>query len=514
MKGETRINIPIYNKPWFDNGLITFYDLLRSINSEIGIGLKLNPQKISFTLKNTETFLEQLLPEISAVENNLIVIGKEDENVEKEIKKDFLILQEGKKVNGKVRFKEKFYNEELRKSFLKKSVKILGKEGGKRKCIVCGRQYNVKAGNIKRYLKLKQSIYPLSTKIKSLSGVRSHGDGTFLRFSKTYHDNLCPLCYMIGALNWANRGIVYRTFISDKYSYILLPNMDNLAELNEFRNSYLELLNNESRYSNIRVEPDKKETENTAGKYSTLLCFYEKFLFNINIGIICKEWQIMKVPLGNVKNVSTIEVSINEDILGVLQNLYDKGIQVYNYFIKRVNFFMDKNIESQKIDWDITNEIRENLSKHFIKDDFYKFARTLMPKRGGHVGYSSNAHEKLGELLYEWRIKNMNLEKENLEYIKKIGNIIAKTSGTAPTLLYKIDKARNFNDLLDALRQVSRKMAGLDKKDIKGKISPGSFDNLIEILKTNENNWSEIRNLLVIYSSMYYSLNKFRDRGE
>jgi len=514
---ENTVTIPIYNDPWFDNGLITFYSLLKSIDEDININLEMTSDQISFDIEDKKEFLDQLLAEIEAVKNELIVIGTDDEGVEKEIKKDFLILQEGKKIEGKVRFKERFFDNEKREGFVSDLIDILDKEEeGKRNCIVCGREYNVRGETVKRYLKLKQSINPLSTKIKSLSGVRSYKNEKYLKFSKTYHDNLCPICYITGVLNWANPGIIYRTFISDEHSYVLLPNMNNLYALNEFRESYYNLLNNHSRYSNIKVEPDKMDTENTSGKFSTLLCFYEKFLFQTGGEVTCTDWEIMEVPLGNVKNVTTTPVSLNEGLLQILKALFvEERTQIYKRFIDKVTFFKDtSNNEGQNVDWDITNETKENLSKYFIENDFDNFSRTLLPKRGGCIGYSSEAKETLEKLLKKWRLKKMGLEKEDLEHVKKVGNIIAKTSGSAPTLLYKIDKARNFGDLLDALRQVSRKMAGLEKKEIKGKISPGSLDDLIGLLKSNEDDWKEIKNLLVIYSSMYYSLGKFKDRGE
>ena len=510
------ISIPIYNNPWFDNGLITFYNLLKSIDEDIDINLKMTSEQISFDINDKQEFLDQLLVEIKNVQNELIVDGEDDEGVDKEIKKDFLILQEGKKIEGKVRFKERFYDNEKREGFISDLIDILNKKNGKRNCIVCSRQYNVKGEKVKRYLKLKQSINPLSTKIKSLSGVRSYKNERFLKFSKTYHDNLCPICYIAGVLNWANRSIIYRTFISDGYSYVLLPNMNDLTSLKEFRDSYYNLLNSENRYSNIKVKPDKNDTENTSGKFSTLLCFYEKFLFKTGIKPTCTDWEIMKVPLGNVKNVTTTHVSVNEGLLQILKTLFvEEKTQIYKKFIDNITFFKDSSSEEgQNADWDITNNLKENLSRYLLEENFDNFSRTLLPKHGGYIGYSSEAKETLEKLLKEWRLKKMSLKMEDLEYVKKVGNIIAKTSGSAPTLLYKIDKARNFGDLLDALRQVSRKMAGLEKEEIKGKISPGALDDLISILKSNEENWKEIRNMLVIYSSMYYSIGKFKDRGE
>ncbi|MFW6142500.1 MAG: hypothetical protein ACOC53_08085, partial [Candidatus Saliniplasma sp.] len=141
MCDENKVTISLYNDSWFDNGLITFYNILESIDKDFNINLELTSNNISFVINDKEDFVKELIPEIDQARNDLIVIGEGDKGVEKEVKKDFLILQEGKKVDGKVSFKERFFDKEKREDFIKNAIIVLTKDGGKRNCIVCGRQY-------------------------------------------------------------------------------------------------------------------------------------------------------------------------------------------------------------------------------------------------------------------------------------------------------------------------------------------------------------------------------------
>ena len=106
----------------------------------------------------------------------------------------------------------------------------------------------------------------------------------------------------------------------------------------------------------------------------------------------------------------------------------------------------------------------------------------------------------------------MSVTEEDLKSIKSVGNILAKVSITNLTLFYKLDKVNNLNDFWSCLREISRKLVNADID--RSKIRETSLDELIKILKRNEDNWKEVRDLLIIYSSMYYSIGKRSDDNE
>ena len=106
----------------------------------------------------------------------------------------------------------------------------------------------------------------------------------------------------------------------------------------------------------------------------------------------------------------------------------------------------------------------------------------------------------------------MGIPKENIGTIKSVGNIVAMASKNNLSLLYKLDKVRNLSEFWSVLREISRKMLGFKEEEL-AKIKPKALDDLIQLVKTYEDQWKEIRDLLVVYSSMFYSI-KSRAGGE
>lgn len=428
---------------------------------------------------------------------NIVVWGEDKNSGEKkEIKKDFIIIQEGKKVDGRVAFKEGIYSERAPEEVTKILDFINGE--GKDTCITCGELF------YKKYKNLQQASYPFVTKIKSLGGVRSYKDGEAYAF-REYYTNFCPKCYLLGILVWADDALVYRTFPRDK-SILLLPVMDSLRELSEFKERYRKLLL-PHRYSNLRVSKGAEEVENTPGEYSTLLRFYERFFVEIEEpGTIATTWSVVHIPLGSVKNIKFDSIALRDEIINIMREIVgESGFSIYGEILKNLYFFKETPTGSSA-DWESTAAIREKLSEYFIKDDFRHFTRQLLPRKGGHVGFSREARQDFEELIFIWRWKRMGIPKENLETIKNVGYIVAKASEKNLRLLYKLDKTKNLKEFWSVLREVSRKMVGLEA------VRPTSLDKLVQLVKDYEKEWTEIRDLLVVYSSMYYSI-KSKERG-
>lgn len=493
------IEIKMFNDPWMDNGIENLYRILKEIES---CNAELTENSMKFSIIDEQKFLKEFSKTVIEKRENLIVIEKDrGAGIDKEIKKDHIIIQEGEKVAGKVALKEEIYKPEKTLEIISK---IFSSDSGKNVCILCGRSYD------KSVKKLQQANYPFVTKIASLSGVRSYKDGLSISL-KEYYDNLCPLCYLVGILEWTDEGVVYRTFPGDK-SYMFLPHFDNLLRLHRFKRFciYSGILDKSGRYSNIKVSGTTHDVEHTPGEFSTLLCFYEKFVENATEEIPARDWAVLQIPYGQVKNVKIDFISVDEGILGVIQRLKESGKlnRIYSDLMKRVFFYsQNKNAADREIAW----EIQESLSKHFLSDDFRSFTKTLLPRKGGYVFFSSEVREYLEDLIFEWRWKNMGVSKEKLDSIKSVGNIVAKISENNASLLYKLDKVRNIDEFWSVLREIARKLPGLEDKDLK-MVKPTALDELIQLVKeitaTDKDGWKEIRDLVVVYASMYYSLNR------
>lgn len=487
------MEISIYNDVWMDNAVENFYRLIE--DSDEGLDITLGKTELTVNNFNKEDFKDILSDIIQDNRNNLIVTNKDKKTGEiKEIKKDFVLIQEGKKIDGIVAFKENIYTESEKSV---NEILDLMEKDGKKTCILCGKTFS------KPFKKMQQATYPFATKIKSLSGIRTYKDGTFYAF-KEYHDSFCPTCYLIGILEWLDDRMIYRTFPGDR-TFLFLPYFDNFEDLAEFKGEYEPLLNKSERYSNIRVNIGENKTEGTPGKFSTLLCFYDKFLFDIeDVNIISGDWAIIEVPFGSVKNVKLRVLNLTDSTLGLMKEyIADNEKRIYTDLIKEIYFFID-NPKGAPVDWDLTRKIQEKLSEYLLINDFTHFARMLLPKKGGRVGYSKETRENLENLIYVWRLKEMGIPKESLNSIKSVGNIIAKVSRNNLSILYKLDKTKKIEDFWSVLREVSRKLVGLDLE--KAKVRPTALDELIQLIKDDETQWKEIRDLLIVYASMYYAI--------
>ena len=474
-----------------DNALENFYYLLDTFdyNSEINLSLNEN----SLQINCDENIFIKVLIDIFSNYKQFVCVKKEENDILKEYKKDFILIQHKRKdeyihLNPKI-----FLNPEEEVS---KLVDLF--EEGSKKCILCGSSFK------RKYSNLTQGSYPFATKIKSLNGIRSYKDGEFYSL-RDYNDSVCPLCYLIGQLGWLSDKFIYRSFIKTDKSYLFLPNSNNLKKLHKFKSDYLNLLNNNERWSNIKVSLQNQNGELTKGKYSTLLCFYSRFyeMYDISVSDEIKNisWDIIEIPLGKVKNVKSIEFSFEDQILNIIKAFIDEDEDVYNLF-NSVLFF-----KKDTVDWDVTDKIKENLSESFLKNDFRSFSRNFIPRSGGKLSYTNKNIEFLKYfdfLIKLWRFNSMSVSVEDLKTIKSVGNIIAKVSVINSSLFYKLDKVRSIDDFWGVLREISRKLVntGIDKSLIREK----ALDELIVLLKTNENDWKEIRDLLIVYAAIYYSI--------
>jgi len=495
------VKFPAPHDVWLDNGVVTLGRILREADDD-NFSIEIGKEGMTITGSNFDKLTEAVGIAIKNSRSNLIVIEKDKKlGTMKEVKKDYILIQEGKKIKGKVAFKEEIYNEKATVKFVK-DVLDLAVKTGDRKCVLCGGTFS------KPIKKLQQAAYPFVTKIRSLSGVRSYKDGESYSF-KEYFEDFCPKCYFVGIIEWLDDAIIYKTIPKKKggKSLLFLPHSNDLCQLSQFKDSYRKLLNKNSRWCNIRVGIGDEKTENTYGSFSTLLCFYEKFFaWADKKEAAGKEWVQIEIPSGTVKNIKRRTINLSESILGVIQELSEKKVSPYKGIISGISFYS----KGDSVDWDLTHKIQEDISKALLEDDFHSFADGLLPRKGGHMGCSKDTKENLEDLIYVWRLKNMGIPKERLDTIKSVGNIVAKASRTNPSLLFKLDKARTTIDFWSVLREISRKLIGFEENDRK-MIKPTALDGLIQLVKENETDWKEIRDLLVIYSSMYYSIGERKE---
>ena len=507
MNMTTKIVFPILNDVWMDNGVETLYSILQNIVDK-SFKIKIEDNSLIVTIEDFNEFKKKVGNAIGYIRSNLIVtvMDKEHETT-KEVMKDYILIQEGKKIDGKVAFKESLYNPKTVMSTTSEVFDLMVKDG-KRNCVICGKSFSTP---IK---KLQQASYPFVTKIKSLSGIRSYKNETDYSLQE-YYDDFCPTCYLRGIIEWSDDAIIYSTTPREK-STLFLPQTNNIHELIKFKKHCRRYLNKNGRYQNIKEAKNSDKIENTPGTFSTLLCFYEKFSTDIQEDNPNKSWTIMDVPCGKVKNIKAYTLNIEESILDIMLQIDQFGI--YSSIIKAVSFFNNKHGGSS-VNWKLTSQLQEDLSRSFIENDFCAFANVFLPQKGGKLGFSTETREYFEIFIYKWRFENMGLDKETFEMLKLAGKTIAAVSKSHQSLLYKLDKAKDKSALLDTIRQVSRRIVGLkpeEKEKCKSYIYPPSLEELVILVETHSDDRKfieDLRNTLVIFSCVELSkLNYFEEK--
>ena len=478
------------NDFWIDNGVENLYCIFKKMSSYYPeVKSEIKSDKIIVQFDDIDKFVDELAKTVEQLKYEKLLIEVKDKKtgVNKRVKKDYILIQYGSKdKNGINTLKEKIYlnpKDELTKIFELTINKPKNPKSNKI-CLCCGDAFS------KEYLNMKQASYPMTTKIKSLGGIRGTAEN---------YKEMCPKCYLAGILEWAD-DYLYK-YMGDK-SHMFIPYNSNLINLNKFKDMYRIFLNNSNRYCNIG------ENRDIYGKYSALLKFYEYLIDNAklnenpNIG-----WYIINIPNGTVKNIKVDKFRMFGEIFEVMKVIIEEldGDRIYGDFLKEI--YVKEDEKNNKFNWDKTNELREKISEAFLTNDFRKFAKCFIPKNKHNVILSNDAREILEKIIINWRWIKLSIPKEHLKTIKDAGQVIAEVcANNNLNLLYKLDKVRTSEEFWGVMREISRKMISLEDVNI----YPIVLGDLISLVKEYEENWKELRDLLEIYSCMYISVKQYK----
>lgn len=509
-----QIEIPIQHDVWMRNGVENLFRLIEDID---GCSVKIENNSLKIETSDHKKFLRNFENRIKQRQNEIIFIKKTDNKGQmKYVKKDFILMQYGKASGGRNILKEKIYSQTEKR--LNEIFSNL--EEGNKTCVICGRKFK------KPVDKLKQSVYPFVTKIKSLSGVRT---------LKENYDNLCPMCYLIGTLEWLDEGIIYRSLLGggQTYSIVFLPFEFDVEKLHESKKEYIEILgaNRDSQVSNLlKIIKTRGEERRVGyeGEFTTILKFFEKFVEKIlgeyreeEIELdellekverrLCKSWILVKVPgqRSMVKNVKYQRLDLKDEILELITKFERKKLFIYNNVIDKIGIKAQGLSPQQKNK--IISEKKESMAKYVLKNNFRNFSRVFLPKKNK-VIYFGDLRD-LDELIKLWRLRKMGLESE-VENLKSAGKCLAILIKNHLSILYSMDKARTKEEFIRALEQASKRLVGLvDKKRVE--IYPPSLETVTDsIIKSDGDKWQTIRDVLLIYTIISLSRIEYKERGD
>jgi hypothetical protein len=219
----------------------------------------------------------------------------------------------------------------------------------------------------------------------------------------------------------------------------------------------------------------------------------------------CKQWSMLVIPSGTVKNVKYKPLVLEDETVALLAQLQREGTKIYDHILEKISVMKKEKVTA----FDDTNALREDAAEFVIENDFRRFSKIFLPKKNKVVFFGNVSH--LDRLICLWRLRKMGLE-QNLEALKGAGESLAKLVGDHLSILYSMDKAKTRADFLRAFEQASKRIIGPDAKG--KKVYPIPLENVADlIIKSDEYQWKEIRDDLIIYTSINLSrIRYFEDK--
>ena len=493
-----------FGDAWWDNAVTNFHRLIEGTE---GVEVELEELGLTVTITNWSSFLKSFMRRVKG-ERDRIVFAKipDKDGILRYKKKPHILLQYGKATGNRNVVKAALLDDDKMKGMVEGIFQ--GLAGDRYRCIVCGRRFG------RGVEPLKQGTYPLVTKIRSLSGVRTRGS-----LKEYYSKNqVCPICSMIGVLEWVDDGMLFVGGLESatgRRALALLPIMRSLPELAAFKESYREQLDDKQMWSNVVVKVGERFVT-PRGAWTLLLLFYER-LFDeyarredLEEDILslcrrwCSEWLAITIPEGQVKNITATRLPVGSWPLQVMACLIqrEKPVRIYTHLLDGLFVW---EVKTGKVDWEATwSRAREDIARGFLTDDFHTFAGAFSMKRQTYVGLREEARQALDNLLLEWRCKKMGIGESGLASIKSAGNLIAEIAQNHAGALYKLERVRNVDEFWSALREIARRMISLDFSE--AKVNPTSLDDVVQLVQQDWEKWQEVRDLLVIYSCVYYAV--------
>lgn len=501
------IFFPLLGDPWLDNGLEALYRALGEVKSQIkgAVGeLTLCPDGVEVEVMD----LDELVRGISGVIRNWsserLYYWVDRRGERRQALKQFVTFN----CQPASQYPKIFVDS--KRDELIKAAFSPGGSGRTGVCPVCGEESVLRDS-------LTQSVHPMATKIKSLSGVRTSGEGGALSgFIEQFR--ICPRCYLRGAMVWLDDGLIYRTGRAGKPSFVILPSPPgyDLLRINRVKERYRVSLRIQDGLSNVKAVVKRAGGESEemppAGN-SLLLAFLERLLSDIIAerrweGFmrvrreISEGWLMLTIPIGPMKNVTARDVMLDERVITLIGRCVEDELLPYAGMISLI-WLVDE--RAGKLQGEETDELREEMSRAVLEDDFDSFASFLIPRPRRSLVISRDVEGRIEGFTLKWRCGRMDAER--LEVVKRAGRALGQIAigRGAPTLLYALERARSPQDLLDVLAQVSHRIIGLDAEGLKY-LSVEGLERLTEIVhQLDPGQFNELRNTLMIFASLEWA---------
>lgn len=510
----TQLLITQYHDFWMDNAIENLYCLVKNLcDADPSIAsYELTSHSLLVKVLDDKKFLQSFKQLLVSKRDSVLfteTIGKHISK--KNVKLGYILPQYAKSSNGRNSVKEKIYIED---EMIGRLSAGLWPKAGERICVLCGSNFQKRIDN------LKQSVLPSVTRNAALSGTLLKDD---------YFRSICPTCYMLGALEWVDDRIIYRSQ-QDGESIALYPIISDLTVLYKEKQIAYQYLKVRALDSNLHSRSKEGEDIKIYGPYSAIVFFLEAAIGSVSrrIGGIfdseaekmfaLNKWMCLRVPSGNVKNVKIEEIALPDRILetiGGTKSIPLTGAKVLKLYSGLFHYFrLNSDVRSGGMSlWKEQGELREKLSKAFINDDFHAFSGLFLRRKGVNVYLVTSKWPQLDYFLSAWQLNEAGISSYELEKIKQAANLVAELNLKSVAVFYNMERARSISEFITAMQEATRKLIVRADDFASGnmRVHPTSLESFLDLITGSPARWRIIRDTLLIYTSMYFAIKK---RGE
>lgn len=534
---------PRYHDPWLDNGLETLYDMVVQSGQASPITAWWEGGELRLAYADLESAVHWLEGLIAQRAATYLVFDRQakDQTIRTYQHHHVIFRTQPSNQQPVLLRSDPEKGKEERLAFLEEALRS-ATEGaepladGRRtttrrrrrppQCPFCGREGQAPLED------MTQSLYPLATKTAALSGPRSVPGGARQLLSQTYQ-KACAPCRLVAALGWIDGAWLFHTFLRGReveWSLLMAPDPAGRAwsQIHEAKRQIRRAtVRRQERTNLILASPGAEPGEQRGAKvppgtiYGLLLAYSQEALlhraepgedlWSPRVRVVPEQWVELSIPGGRMKNLKLTRRRLDEPSLGRLAAWLEEGERPAHWLLELNLARTDgARVDPEKRERAV-RACQEALAQGMIEDRYTLFARSFLPRRGFVVQPRSTWSQYLGtlvNLLRTWR-REHGVTPEQLDLIRRSGQSLGRIAAGHISLIYKLERARRYQDLLDVMAQVGHFLAGAEEEKLKS-ISVNALDELTRLVASEGLPVDEIRNTLVIFASLEVAHQKLR----
>ncbi|HXG41396.1 MAG TPA: hypothetical protein VNL95_01580 [Dehalococcoidia bacterium] len=521
---------PLRHDPWLDNGLERWGCLLQEVSRQ-------HPK-----LLRLEWRRDGLLVELQDVDALVPIV---DDALERQLRPNLFYTyvnrrgERGQRLLDFIGFNQQppkqwpqlYLSDAAKRQHLLRAA-LSGESGGSRACPLCGSPLGRQPPT------LTLSVYPLVTKNKAFSGARTLWTGNGFEGRPT-NVPVCHRCYLLGALTWADEGLLYLCGLGPDRSLAVAvlpaPPTADLLGLHRQKEQYRGQLRHERLWrTNVYYRPasaassaseqeeqDEEEAETAEaagerpvreGRFSLLLAFLERCLKEVadkgpgepfQIGDVRRQvpngWLFISMPQGRMKNVTVHDLVLDEPTLQLLVRLVEMGIEPYAHVLAQIGLTDDRGRPLGEMQ----ANMREAMAQGLLSGNFVIFARAFLPRPRQQLRLYGALEGPIQAIVTEWRWRGM---EEQLETVRKAGYALAEIAASRrqPVILYNLERVRTRSDLLSTLKEAVHRLIGLGADDMRY-ISVAALEDLVQLAHRDTVPFEDLKNTLFVFAGVAYA---------